>query len=34
VHDAVVLESHSSSASTGLVGIPMRDIRLHRSDAA
>ena len=33
VHDAVVLESHSSSASTGLVGIPMRDIRLRRSDA-
>jgi lipopolysaccharide transport system ATP-binding protein len=32
VHDAVVLESHSSSASTGLVGIPMRDIRLHRRD--
>ena len=33
VHDAVVLESHSSSASTGLVGIPMRDIRLHRSQS-
>jgi lipopolysaccharide transport system ATP-binding protein len=28
VHDALVLESHSSSASTGLVGIPMRAIDL------
>ena len=34
VHDAVVLESHSSSAAGGLVGIPMRDIRLQRIDAA
>ena len=29
VHDAIVLESHSSSVSTGLVGIPMRAIRLR-----
>ena len=28
VHDALVLESHTSSLSTGLVGIPFRDIRL------
>jgi lipopolysaccharide transport system ATP-binding protein len=28
VHDAIVLESHSSSVSTGLVGIPMRAIEL------
>lgn len=28
IHDAVILKSHSSSASTGLVGIPITDIRL------
>lgn len=35
IHDALVLESHSSSVSTGLVGIPFNDIRLRlleRSD--
>lgn len=31
VHDAIVLESHASSVSTGLVGIPMRAIRLRAS---
>lgn len=29
VHDAFVLGSHSSSVSTGLVGIPFRDIRIE-----
>ena len=29
VHDAVVLESHSSSVSTGLVGIPMKAVSLR-----
>lgn len=29
IHDAIVLESHSSSISTGLVGIPMRSITLR-----
>jgi lipopolysaccharide transport system ATP-binding protein len=29
IHDAIVLESHSSSVSTGLVGIPMRSISLR-----
>jgi lipopolysaccharide transport system ATP-binding protein len=29
IHDAIVLESHSSSVSTGLVGIPMKTISLH-----
>lgn len=28
MHDALLLKSHSSSASTGLVGIPINDIRL------
>ncbi len=28
VHDAVTFESHSTSLSTGLVGIPMRDIAI------
>lgn len=28
IHDGLVLESHSSSVSTGLMGIPFRDIRL------
>lgn len=32
VHDAIVLESHSSSVSTGLVGIPMRVINLQAGD--
>lgn len=30
VHDALVLKSHSSSACTGLVGIPMLDIQLRK----
>ena len=30
IHDALVLESRSSSVSTGLVGIPFRSIRLER----
>lgn len=29
IHDAIVLKSHSSSASTGLVGIPITEIRLE-----
>jgi lipopolysaccharide transport system ATP-binding protein len=33
VHDAFVLESHSSSVSTGLVGIPFAGIRLEREGA-
>lgn len=33
VHDAIVLESHSSSVSTGLVGIPMRAIDLWAGEA-
>jgi lipopolysaccharide transport system ATP-binding protein len=32
VHDAFVLESHSSSVSTGLVGIPFSGIRLRRDE--
>ena len=28
IHDALILKSHSTSASTGLVGIPMTDIRM------
>lgn len=28
IHDAIILESYSSSASTGLIGIPMRAISL------
>jgi lipopolysaccharide transport system ATP-binding protein len=31
VHDAFVVESHSSSVSTGLVGIPFAGIRLQRA---
>lgn len=34
VHDAIVLESHSSSVSSGLVGIPMRSIRLQAAALA
>ncbi len=30
LHDAIVLSSHSTSLSTGLVGIPMRSISLER----
>lgn len=29
IHDAVVLKSHSSSVSTGLIGIPITEIRLE-----
>ncbi len=29
VHDALILKSHSSSASTGLLGLPMRSISLE-----
>ncbi len=32
IHDAVVLKSHSSSVSTGLVGIPMNSIRIFKND--
>lgn len=32
-HDAMIIESHSSSISTGLVGIPFRAIRLQRIEA-
>ena len=31
IHDAVVLKSHSSSVSTGLIGIPITQIRLESS---
>jgi lipopolysaccharide transport system ATP-binding protein len=30
IHDAILLKSHSSSVCTGLVGIPMQDIRLRK----
>ena len=33
LHDAIVLESHATSVSTGLVGIAMRAISLHAVDA-
>ena len=29
VHDALIIRSHSSSACTGLIGIPMRSITLE-----
>lgn len=29
IHDALILNSHSSSVSTGLVGIPMHNIRIN-----
>lgn len=32
VHDGILLTSHSTSVSTGLVGIPMLDIRLERAE--
>lgn len=28
IHDALIIKSHSSSASTGLIGIPMNNIRI------
>ena len=34
IHDAIVLESHATSVSTGLVGIPMRAIILTTADAS
>ena len=33
IHDGLVIESHSSSVSTGLVGIPFRNIEVRRRDA-
>ncbi len=30
IHEAVLFQSHSSSVSTGLVGIPMKEIRLYK----
>lgn len=30
LHDAVLLKSHSTSVSTGLIGIPMHEIVLER----
>ncbi|WP_269509983.1 ABC transporter ATP-binding protein [Burkholderia sp. IMCC1007] len=30
VHDAIMLKSHSTSVSTGLIGIPMQEIALER----
>ncbi|WP_404342595.1 ABC transporter ATP-binding protein [Vreelandella venusta] len=30
IHDAIVLKSHSSSVSTGLVGVPMKKIEMTR----
>ena len=32
IHDALLIESHSSSESTGLVGIPMHHIALQGVD--
>jgi lipopolysaccharide transport system ATP-binding protein len=32
IHDALMIESHSSSASTGLVGIPMHKITINSLD--
>ncbi|MDQ3039989.1 MAG: Wzt carbohydrate-binding domain-containing protein, partial [Pseudomonadota bacterium] len=32
LHDAIVLESHSTSVSTGLVGVVMRRISLSATD--
>lgn len=34
IHDAVVLRAHHEAVSTGLIGIPMLDIRLSVSDAS
>lgn len=34
IHDALFIKSESSSHTTGLVGIPMRDIRLMKLDTA
>lgn len=34
IHDGLVIESHTSSVSTGLVGIPFRDIRLQAREGA
>ncbi|MDE1465172.1 ABC transporter ATP-binding protein [Spartinivicinus poritis] len=31
IHDAIIFKSHSSSISSGLVGIPMQSIKLHAS---
>ena len=33
LHDAILFESHSSSVSTGLVGIPFQGIEMVKSDA-
>lgn len=32
LHDALIFESHASSVATGLLGIPMRRIRIERVD--
>lgn len=32
VHDAIILQSHSSSVSTGLLGVPMRLVKLQAGD--
>lgn len=34
IHDAIIFKSEASSVSDGLIGIPMRDIRLQISEAA
>jgi lipopolysaccharide transport system ATP-binding protein len=33
MHEALIIKSHSTSVSTGLVGVPMSDIRLGISNA-
>ncbi|WP_423759355.1 ABC transporter ATP-binding protein [Burkholderia sp. NLJ2] len=33
LHDAVLLKSHSTSVSTGLIGIPMHEIALERDES-
>ena len=34
LHEAIIIESHSSSLSTGLVGVPMKAVRLDRVEGA
>jgi len=34
IHDAVLFKSESSSVATGLIGIPMLEIKLHNCEAA
>lgn len=32
IHDALILKSHSSSVCTGLIGVPMKEIRIQEND--